>query len=131
MLLQLRLLLRQFLLLLLRLLLHRSHASLNVGSGLQVLAIELDGACHQLVLGVVIPLHLDLKPGHQNGYAHLLLTGMEHARHVFRHSVGGKKDDHISGVLSLDGHGGAVAPIDHSLDALCDSRASKQQDCRQ
>jgi hypothetical protein len=44
-LLQLRLLSGQFLLLLC-LLLHWRDASVNVGSGLQVLAIELDGVCH-------------------------------------------------------------------------------------
>jgi len=88
---------------------------------------------YQLVLGVVSPLHLDLKPRHQNGHAHLLLTGMEHARYIFRHSVGSQKDDHVSRVLSLDGHGGAIAPIDHSLNlvALSDGSAAKQQDCCQ
>ena len=62
-LLQLRLLLGQFLLLLLSLLLNRSHPSLNVGSGLEILAIELDGARYQLILGIVVPLYVDLKAG--------------------------------------------------------------------
>ena len=132
-LLQLRLLLGQFLLLLLSLLLNRSHPSLNVGSGLEILAIELDGARYQLILGIVVPLYVDLKAGLKSGHAHLLLASVEQARYVFRLSVGREKDDHVSHILSLNCHGGAIASINDSLDlrTLSNGGSTKQQNGRQ
>ena len=112
----------------LRLLLDRSHSGLNVRSRLQVLAIELDCIRHELVLGVVVSLHLDLEAGLQHRQAHLFPSGMKNALHVLNLRVVGEDHGNVP-VIGLQRHGCAAASIDYSLKlcALRDNGCAQEQ----
>ncbi len=100
-------------------------AGLRVHRGFKVGAFELDAVGDELVLAVVVAANLDGEAGDEGGHGHLLGATVEDAFDFTDVGGVGEEDGGVGRTDDLEGHGGATAAVDNSLDfRLSDDRSA-------